>query len=228
MRGDIIFNDPIIESAPINNPGQVTNTVIVINDDNSNLVDLLETSPSRINMNVSGITNPQDLNAINFVQPTSFIEGDITVEIPMEIQLNNLTQDVFFDLGNGVNVNDVDSAYLRIVTVNEFPFSTSLALSILNDSLAQDSVVYEAPEDIVMNAPFIDLDGLVTDASGASADIILSQAGIDALGSGTRMRMRLTLNTPVSQTSRDIFVKILANYTLEIKVGVGGKLNLDL
>ncbi len=225
LEGDITLPNQLPEVLAADEPGTIKNTVIEINRSNSTISQLLSNSPTRLVFNVDAISNYYDQTQSNFVQPGNEISAFIEVEIPLEIRLENYQQSFGYDLNEGLDTDNIDSAALRILTINELPFSGSLSMEI-QDSI--EAVLYAVPEVLVFSAPFIDRNGLVTDPSGASADIPLPKDAIDALSNGARIEMIVTLNTPVSQTSRDILVKILADYKLEIKVGVAGTVIIDI
>ena len=224
LEGNITRPDQLPEVLASDEPGTVKNTVIEINRSNSTIATLLSNSPSRLVFNVEAISNYYDQNQSNFVRPGDEISALIEVDIPLEIRLENYQQSFGFNLRGGLETEDVDSAALRIVTINELPFSGSVGMEIQDST---ETAIYTVPDVLVFTAPFIDVNGFVTDPSGASADIPLPREAIDALNEGARIEMTATLNTPVSQTSRDILVKILADYRLTIKVGVAGTVNID-
>ncbi|MEP1096672.1 MAG: hypothetical protein ABJG78_16265 [Cyclobacteriaceae bacterium] len=225
LSGNIVDNIPVIASGDINNPGPSVRDTIEINSGNSSIVDLLATSPGRLGFNVAAISNPEDTTAINFITTTNQITSKIEIEIPLEVKLENLEQSINLSLGDGFDTSDLDSAELRIVTRNEFPFSGILAIDIQD---ADSTSLFMVTDNFVLEAPFINIDGLVTDANGRTEDIPLSPAGVEALSTGSHIVMTVTLNTPGSLNSRDIFVKILADYRLEISLGVKGTINVDL
>lgn len=224
LSGDVT-ESPLPEILAAETPGSTRQSTIEINKSNSNIVPFFATSPSRIVFDVKGISNANDVTASNFVEPGAQIGASIELEVPMEIRLENLQQSFDYDLGDGLDISDLDSAFVRIVTINELPFSGSLQMIIQDaDSIPLDTIA----DNLVFDTPLIDFNGLVTDPSGFSSDIPISPAGIEAFGNGARVVMTVTLNTPVTQTSRDIFVKVLADYMMEIKVGIGGQVNVDL
>ena len=153
----------------------------------------------------------------------SQISTNIEIKLPMELSLDGVTQDVFFDLGGGLDFDKSDSVSIRLVSDNEFPFSAQVALEILNDN---DSVLNSVPSKLVLEAPFLNLQGVVTQSRRQVSDIPINSDGIDALAEGSRLKLILTLNTPSS--NRDIFVKILADYQLDVQVSAVGKLNIKL
>lgn len=224
LDGFIIGPNNLPEINAAETPGEIKQTIIEIDKSNSNINQMLSNSPSRIVFDVIAYSNYYDNTSSNFVQPGNEIDGFIEVEIPLELSLKNYKQSFAFNLNGGLDTQDIDSAFLRIVTLNELPFSGSLSMEIQDTT---DAAIYTIPEVLVFAAPFIDVNGRVTDPSGAAADIALPPEAITALGEGDRIEMTVTLNTPVSQTSRDIFVKILADYTIDIKIGLGGRYNYE-
>lgn len=225
LSGNIVSNPPLINGAT--ELGTTVESIFEINKENSNLDDLLASSPTRLLFNVSGLTNPRNRDVLgsNFIEPNSRIDAYIEMEIPMDLKVDGLEQTDTISLGNGLNISDIDSAFLRIHTLNELPFAASLTMEIQDST---NTTIYTIPNTVVLEAPFVNTSGFVTDPSGETADIPFSKEGIEALGSGTHIVMKVTLNTPQSLTSRDIFVKLLADYSIEIKVGIGGKLNIGL
>lgn len=224
LSGAITETLPVLKIGDVNNPGSLVQDTVEINSGNSSIVNLLATSPSRLGFDITAISNPYDQTAINFVSQTNEMNGTIEVEIPMEVKLVDLAQSGALSLGGGLDISNVDSAFIRILTVNGLPFSATLDLEVQD---ADSNALYTVADNMVLNAPFIDINGFVTDPNGISADIPLSAQGIEALGIGSHLMLTITLNTPGSLNSRDIFVKILADYAIEIMVGVGGTVNID-
>lgn len=246
LTGDIIRNDPVIEGSGLNTPtpttpGETAQTIVEINRDNSNLVNLLSQSPQRMVFDVAGISNPESLTEANYLQPTSSISAFITMAVPMEVQFENFSETGSFGLGDGLDLSNVDSAFIRLVTNNELPFNGTINLEVqdadsvnlfpitdTNDPSFDQEQLDRFTNIPVIKAPLINVNGEVTDPSGATEDISLTQAEVDLMQNASHVIITMVLNTPATQTSREIYVKILADYTLSLKVGVGGKFNLDL
>ena len=246
LTGSIVTNDPVIAGSDLSTPtpatpGETAQTIIEINRGNSNLVNLLSGSPQSLVFDVAGIFNPESLTAGNYLQPTSSISAFVAVQIPMEVQLENFTETGTFGLGDGLDLSNVDSAFIRLVTNNELPFNGTINLEVqdadnvnlfpITDTTNPqfDQAQLDRFTNIpVIKAPLINVNGEVTDPGGATEDIGLTNEEVRLLNGASHIVITMTLNTPVTQTSRDIFVKILANYTLNLKVGIGGRFNLEL
>lgn len=229
LTGQVVNSPPVIAGSGIDTPspgvpGETAQTTVEISRSNSNFGTLLASAPNRLVFDVAGISNPNDQTAENYLQSTSDITAYVTMEVPMEVQLENYQESGTFGLGDGIDLDNVDSAFVRVVTINELPFSGVVTL----DIQAEDSSsLYLITDNLVINAPFININGEVTDPNGATVDIPLPPEGVEALANASHIAITLTLNTPASQTSREIYVKILADYTLLLKVGIGGKFNLE-
>ncbi len=242
LEGDIVDNIPVIASGDPNNPGALVRDTIILNKGNSSIVDLLATSPGRVGFDVSAIANPEGPNTINFLTQNNQINATIEIEIPLEVRLEDLQQSIDIELNDGFDTDfigtdgqsEVDSAFLRVSTINEFPFAADLQIQIRDSTLVMgvDSLIYAAPTVNVLAAPFIDVNGQVTDPNGNSSDILLSNAGIEAFSrppsTSSYIQMTVTLNTPGSLNSRDIFVQILSHYQLEVSLGIKAVLKVDL
>lgn len=204
-------------------PGEFEESTVSLNTSNSSLRALLGTSPNTIGFSLTSITNPEVADAFNYIMDDSRISTNIEMKLPMELSLENLTQELDFDLGGGLNFDKSDSVNIRLITDNEFPFSAKVGLSVLNEN---DSVLYNIPSKLVLEIPFLNLDGVVSQPRRQVSDIPIGKEGIDALSEGSTLRLTFTLNSPSG--TRDIFVKILANYRLSVTVSAIGKLDIDL
>lgn len=246
LTGDIVTNNRVIAGSGLDTPtpttpGETAQTIVEINRENSNLVNLLSQSPQRLIFDVAGISNPESLTAGNYLQPTSSISANVTLEVPMEIQLENFAESGTFGLGDGLDLSNVDSAFIRLVTNNELPFNGTINLEIQDaDSVTLFPITDTTDPQFnqeqldrftnipVIKAPLININGEVTDPSGATEDISLTSEEVQLISGASHIVITMVLNTPVTQTSRDIYVKVLADYTLSLKVGIGGKFNLEL
>ncbi len=198
-----------------------------INSTNSNLREVFANSPSRLVFDIDGKSNHYDVNnqKSNFLATNSFITCEYEINLPIEVKLENFQDTTNFLIETGLQTGDLDSAFLRVVTINEVPFSGTLIIDVKDQN---GEVVYSTEEEVVMTPPFINVNGEVTDPNGNSVDIPISKNGLNALINKGSVDLILTLNTSKSQTANEIFVKVNANDKIEIKVGLGGIINIDL
>ena len=213
LNGSVTETPQIVAGADV--PGNTQETTLTINKSNSSLAELLAVSPDQIGFDLQAVTNPDDDTQTNFMQDNSSIETSILVTMPLAIQLEDLTREISFDLGGGLDFSEADSAVLRIVTYNGLPFSGEMDVEVYN---ANDSLLFIAAENLVLQTPFIGNDGIVTQIRSITADIPIGPSGIAAFKNGSSLNLRITLNTPASLSANDIFVKIRNIDSLHVKV----------
>lgn len=219
LQGDITNTPQVIDGAA--NIGERAASTIVVNRNNSSIQDLLSQSPNQIGFDLSAISNPSDPNGNNFILDESNVTTYIELFMPLEISLKNVTREFNFDLGDGLKFNEADSLSLRLISENGLPFSALLEFEIINDST--EEVTYQVPNTLVLETAFINPSGIVSQSRKNVADIPVGQDGVAALNAGGNLRLRFTLNTP--GVSGDTFIKVLADYALNIQLSVVGKLN---
>lgn len=215
LQGNITNSPQLVTAAPA--VGETETTTHVVSKSNSTLGNLLATTPDQLGFNLQAVINPNNPGASNFLSQNNSIQTDILVRMDLAVQLVNLSRDIVFKLGGGLDFNEVDSAVLRVVTVNSLPFSGTMELNIIGNA---SDTLYTAPEKLVLKTPFLSNSGLVTQPRNNTADIVLGPEGVEALKTGSQVALHLVLNTPESLTANDIFVKIRLQDYIEIKASV--------
>lgn len=215
LTGPVTSNPQIVLAPGLDNVGGSITSQTVINGNNSSLPDLLKKAPGAIGLDMKAQMNPQSTSVQNFILNTSLINVYSTIEIPMSIQMNEVTQTQDFKLGDGLNFEAADSASIRIVAVNEIPFSVLLDLELYNEG---DTLLYANRFNRVIETPFLNVDGSLKQPRKNIADIDISGEGIDALREATKMVIVFSFNTPESQTSEDIYVKLLADAKIDLTI----------
>lgn len=219
LTGSAVTNPRIIQSSPITYPvsGAQQQTLISINRQNSNLINLLAASPTNLNFNIQGLINYGNANTLNFVTDTSTIRTNVEMYIPMEVRLSDVTYELEFDIAGQANFANVDSAALRVVTLNELPFAGTYDMHIVD---ASEAIIHTVANNIAFDQPFLNQDRTVREPKLSTDDVPLSKAGLDAMEAGEKIRLVFTMNSPSSQTTEEIFVKILAQAKMNVTLGV--------
>ncbi|XOV92640.1 MAG: hypothetical protein ACFHWX_20840 [Bacteroidota bacterium] len=220
LDGNITNSAQVVAAAQ--SPGETENTTIVVNSSNSSLSDLLATTPDQLGFNLQAVINPSDPNALNYISQNNQIQTDILVRMDLAVRLEDLARDVEFNLNGGLDFNEVDSAVLRVVTINSLPFSGTMEINIIG---AASDTLFTAPEKLVLSAPFLNNNGTVRKERNNTADIVLGPDGVEALKTGTKVALHLVLNTSESLTANDLYVKIRLKDYIEIKASVVAGVN---
>lgn len=223
LSGPITVNGPIVEQAE--NEGETETTVVDVDNTNSNIVDLFAQAPDQMGFKLKGKTNPRNLGIQDFVLDTSKIVTYIELNIPVSVQLKDLIKNVGFSLGSGLKFNELDSLVLRVITNNEMPFSANMDLEIYDQ---EGEIAFISKDHVATETPYLNTDGSLKSARKHIEDIPITPKGVEALLNGTKINLRLMVNSPASGTSKDLFVKILADYTLDIQLSAQAFISKDV
>jgi hypothetical protein len=219
LEGDIIDNPKLIRSP--SNEGESTETTLSLNQDNSNLRDLFNLSPTLIHIEISAIV--QLSSSATIAEDASLTTG-VEVKLPLALILEDFEIPLEVDIGENFEFDYADSLALHMVTANMLPFTVLLTFQIIGES---EDTLYQVYRQKVIAPPRLDSWHEANTPQVQISDIPLSPAGISALNSGTKIRAILKLDTSESLNSQEIYVRILINYFLEIELGIVGKINPD-
>jgi hypothetical protein len=152
------------------------------------------------------------------------IESDVVMELPVVINLTDLTvtQEMDFNNKNDItdllddledNDQDIPTTELTLTAVNELPLGISIDMKFLDT----DSVQLYSQEDVqLIAAPTSPAEGMI-ESSTSSNTITLDGDAITALKTTETIQLVLSLNTPDG-----VFLPLLktaaVNITLSIKV----------
>jgi hypothetical protein len=151
----------------------------------------------------------------------AIIESDVVMELPVEINLTDLTviQEIDFDSRDEItdlldalsdNNQNTPTIALTLTSVNELPLGISIDLYFLD----ADSVSLYNQKDIqLIDAPTYD--GVTLSASTASNSITLDAEGIEALKTTETIQLILTLNTPDG-----VFLPLLETSAVDVTLSI--------
>jgi len=153
----------------------------------------------------------------------AIIESDVVMELPVEINLTDLTvtQEIDFDGGDDIkdlideledNEQNIPEVEIRLTAVNELPLGVSVNMHFLDAG----DVSLHSEEDQLIDPPILTADGSIV-ASTSTYPIILDADAIEALKTTETIQLILSLNTADGE-----FLPLLesakVNITLSIKV----------
>lgn len=204
--------------------GITKTTEVVINTQNSNIRELFGITPVRFNTPLTVITNPAEFtpNENNFITDSSSYTTITTVELPFEVRMRELISNRKFRL-SGLGLEDLHDGLLRVYTVNEMPFEGKLAISFLDN---KDSLLYQLPETMVLAAPVLDSAGRTVEAKTLLSEVELGPEGSAMLKRAHRINAAIIIST--FEASNEGYVKLFADYKLNISISVEGQLKIEL
>lgn len=211
----IAFNEEDI-SEPVS-------TSFEISPANSNIRDVFELAPNFISFPITGISNVNNSEGFNYVTDNSRIDANLAFTLPLSFRLDDFTQQVDFDIEGSVDTEELDSAFLQIVTRNNLPFIVEMQVAI-NDSLGVE--LFRAPQTLVIEIPTFNALGEIVSDSETVSRITLPPEGVEALKNGTTMQVDLLMNSPSNNVNE--FFPILSTNSIRVEVGVGASGTIDL
>lgn len=117
----------------------------LVDETNSNLVDLFSADPVDWNLSLSIVANPGGLaeGEVNFVDADGFVDAEFRAEVPLSIRASQVDFVDTLDFSLSVEEQaELDSAELRLILNNGFPFGVDLQAYFLDeDGVVLDSLM---------------------------------------------------------------------------------------
>lgn len=112
--------------------GETKSTHITFDKNNSNIDELLNTSPIRIEYDIDVTINPDNIpDIIGFATDSSFYSMSAIAELPLTVRVTDLVLEQEFDVDFGAT-EDIKKATLKISTDNELPLATAIQIYFLD------------------------------------------------------------------------------------------------
>ncbi|MCV9387975.1 hypothetical protein [Reichenbachiella ulvae] len=228
LSGAITEELQFINAPDVNSVGSSRSSIIRINNENSNIADLLNLGPNLFDISVAAELNYTDRGSVvpeedrNFVDINSTATTIMELEIPLDLQLTSLSRTIDYSLDD-FDFDDADSLNLRLKTINRLPLNGDIDLQILD---ADSAVVHEIPNVSVFSSPVVPVGSKINEGAESVDYIKLYGEGLEAIT--TQPTIRLVINVNSYDADNDTFVKIYADYNLEVNLGIEATLNLEL
>lgn len=185
-----------IENYSSNAPAKITTTVL--DNTNSNFVDLLNIQPEKFEFNIIGNANPINNNLKNenfFAQDNSGFQLDLDIEVPLNVQFENIAITQSLEFNDAGNLENIKSFELFLNTENKIPLSGNLEIIFLNNGI--DAGVTK--EIVAFNEADIDESGKSTGYKSTSIKLQYSEEDLEKIKSATDIDVKITLNTAPDQ-----------------------------
>lgn len=234
---------PVEQIAGATTQGSTATTSFVLDQTNSNIVNVVQSSPDAIFYDVDGLTNPAGGSSSNFVLDSSRIQLDVDVELPLigravdfaKIDtVDFIIQDPVdsngtIDLGGStVRVDEIEYVELRLTIDNGFPVEAICQAYFVDSNYNVIDSLLHGPMDYLIAAAEIDGNGVVTNRTKKSTDIRMTQAQLDNLiAQGSSF---IILDGKLAETNNQgaTTVRILESYSTQVFLGVRVKVKTTL
>ncbi len=215
-------NDQAIDAAP--QLYEIASSEWFYDKSNSNLDELISFIPDdKLNLDATFDVNPNAVND-NFLYDESEFWIDIYAETPLHFNINNVEILDTLTIDSPIDTSDLDQileATLHFDYRSELPLEVQLGTQMI-DTLSKN-VFFELEPLLLNPAPISDI-GEVTEPASGRMSISLTQDEITDLADVNGIPFELTISSSDPETKD---AKISANATIELKVQVEVKIDLD-
>lgn len=198
--------------------GAVTSTWMV-DETNSNVVDFFSENEVGMELGLFIRTNPDGLASgeANFVDADGYVSADLHAEVPLSIRAGQVdfvdTLDVSLDIEETA---ELDSAELRIILHNGFPFEVELQAWFLDaEGAVVDSLAAERLD--LFAGPDLGPDGLPLAPAEFRYDVTFDWERADRLRTAEKVVVRAWGQT--SEAAQGTFVPLRAEQELRLQLG---------
>lgn len=201
---------------------------ILLNRDNSNIVEFMALPPSKVTLTCSGIMNPEGRTGTpNFLTSESKFRMGMEIELPLELQLTNLglTDTVGVDLDPD-NIGMIETLILMLEVNSNFPLDAAIDLRLYDST--ENVVLHSFDEIVLTEAAPVDPDGMVMPGNEVRSytELEISGATVGHLKQATHFILAARLNTG-KYNNEQIPVKLLTTSSLDFKIRVRAGLNIN-
>ncbi|MFY0592663.1 hypothetical protein [Roseivirga sp.] len=223
LEGDVVDNLQIINGPTVAQEGQLIRSEIELNRENSNIDVLLSSQPAKVIIEVDAGANPSTIAPVyNFVNDASILDISVEVEIPLDININQLIAEEVLDFNNGEDLDEAKRILFRINAENELPLGGLVELQFLD---AQNNVIFTIDERAAFAGAPVGADGRTTEAALSTTDIQLEETDIRALENATSINVVATLTT--TDANSNVAVKFFEDYELKFKLSAQADVEIN-
>jgi hypothetical protein len=174
----VSLNPPkfVIKYPEMSEMGQVKKTVFVVDKSNSNIVNLLAALPEKLVFNGAALINPENNpQTLNFVTAGSQLSASLEFDLPFKFSVENLVyrdtgEALDLNLEDGLTVQDIEKADLKILYKNGLPLTTTARII----ALAADGSETVVVENATIEPAALDATGKVNPNGIAKGEIFVT------------------------------------------------------
>jgi hypothetical protein len=221
----VVLNPPVIDFlAPSDTLQGVFEGLAEVNRDNSSIVDMIAIPPQRIEFSGSANANPGGTPATNFVKGNSYFLANLEVDVPLELQINNLNFSDTLEFDMGEDLDMIEDGSLHFIVENGFPFEVKLEL-VMRDSVTNE-ILHSFSEIKIMDAAPVNINGVVEPGQKtvSTEKIELTRTIIDKMILANQLIISATMYTSEDGTRP---VQIHSDYELRFNVRVSSSLIIN-
>lgn len=201
------------------NPAEVSWQV---DETNSNVVDFFSAEAVGLNLSLGITANPEPLaeGEVNFIDADGFVDASFLAEIPLSIRAVQVdfVDTLAFSLGleDEDEIAELDSAELRLILHNGFPFGVDFQAHFLDENdVVIDSVLSASLA--LFSMPILDAGGFPVAPAEFREDFFFDWERSNRLKLATRVVVRAWCST--AEASQGSYVRLTEDQDLRMQLG---------
>ena len=208
-----------IQSPTFSQIGQMPSDSFSLNNTNSNIASVINSTPKYLIYQINSLTNPAGgTTHNNFVIDTSRLKVDMEIQLPLYGKASGLVlmDTIPFELSETLP-DEVEWALIRTYNSNGFPFDVDMQVYFADSLYTKlDSLV--DPNQLILQSGAVDPNtGIVTSSTQKTYDATLTKARLNNLSTSKYLLVRAKANTT---NNGNTDVKIYSNYKVDFKLGM--------
>jgi hypothetical protein len=222
LVSDYVANGIDLPYPLLSERGKVKYDTFFFDRNNSNITDLLGSSPVKVIFNIDAVTNPNG-NIKGFVTDDGFYLAQVLVDLPLYGRVSNFAYktDVALDLSK---LKNVDRAQFKIITENALPLDATVQAYFLDTKGKIIDSLLMGAQRLLQGAP-ANSQGIATTSVTKTTFANIDSTRFDKIRVAKKIQISLSLSTELSNPGKS--VRALADQLVKVKVGaiVGVKSN---
>jgi hypothetical protein len=216
LTGDVVNQVNVVAGPQLANKGSSVETTFEINANNSNLPELVNSKPSKVIIDVNAFANPNEApSQYNFMLNSSELRITGVLEMPMVVNINQLTATQRIDLDIASTLEQAKRLVLRIITENELPLGGDVELVFVDEN---NNDLFIVTERAFFDAAAVGADGRTSGAVSKIVDIALTNEDIRLIESAVGIDVKTRLSSTNANSGQS--VRFFSDYELKIKLAV--------
>jgi hypothetical protein len=201
--------------------GQSKITNIEMNKDNSNLSEIISSSPRELNYKLGAMTNPaNDPSLKGFVLDTSQFTIDVKMELPIWLSASNFAVEKISEFDASF-FEDIESAEFKLITENGLPIEAGVQVYFLDENNVILDSLFNASNMTLIPAAEVNSQGEVTLKSSSENIAEFTIDRIAKIQHATQIAIKGIVSTTEMGT---VAVKFYTDYGMSFKLGAIVKL----
>jgi len=192
-----------------------------LDSENSNVASFMNSEIESVELSAWVRSNPNGVSPANpnFVDADGFVNAQLRAEVPLGFRVEQLDflDTVGFELDLGEEVVELDSAELRIILHNGFPFGVNLEVVLLDDQFVAVDSLSVSPLPI-FTVPVLDGAGTVVEPGVFVHDVHFDWERAQVLESAEYALLKVTSSTLGAQAAEFVYLTEDQGLGLELSV----------